>query len=225
MNILPKKSWHVRNKDNIEKVRRDEQAARDQEAEEERRRAVAEQQARTQLLRHKAGLKPEKEGALELFSSVDSRVGNTEHAREKKEEREKEERKLGVLTYLGQSAVDQSAQPWYFQAPDRKCGPEVDAKRKSRLDPFTEVSRRVKRKKMKEKKKKKKSRLKSLEDLRAERLEREKKERARSKALTSGVTLKSADDVVSDLRDREFNNQFNPHLSKSSKRKFHDVMK
>ena len=274
MNILPKKSWHVRKKENIEKVRKDEKEARDQEVEEERRRAMAEREARTGFLRRRArdaaaaaavdasnsvgsvgerssissgkqvALRPEEPPEhFNLFTTADARMENADNRAEKKAETEKAERKLGVLTYLGESSVElrgkNGDKPWYFSLPEqhrlRSGGNDAsaaaaasagkDLKRKERLDPLNELNEFVKRSKKdrgdekkkkkhkKKKEKKEKTKRKSIEELRAERLEREKRAKVRRNNLLNPQQAAVAEPVA-DERERGYNNQFNPHLTR-----------
>ncbi len=139
--------------------------------------ALAEQEARTELLRKRAKQQriddiPSTSSLPESSSSslvADSDVprthinffkaeeegqkygGNAEYAAEKKEEKEKFEKSIGLLTYLGQSALEaQQATPWYFQPREKSRGShdeksskskkeEYDRKRKSDLDPMKDM--------------------------------------------------------------------------------------
>lgn len=155
MNILPKKRWHVRTKQNIERVRRDEAKAAEEEKELKRRIRLAEQESRTEYLRKKArGVSAPVEISNEIqgehvnfFKDVEengySHAKNKEHESEEKERKEKFEKDLGILTYLGQNSLEAKGEtPWYLKSQlkeflnDDKDAKDdkLDAKHKAKLD-------------------------------------------------------------------------------------------
>lgn len=164
MNILPHKSWHVRTKKNIERVRRDEARAEAEENEKQRRIQLAEQEARTELLRRRAreslksnvtetvftGLNDEH---VNIFDSVDEKIDakNEEHEREVKEERERWEKRIGLLTYLDQGEAKSGQKPWYLQSHEERMNLNDDKKDNKELvkkkdfikmnDPFEDMKR------------------------------------------------------------------------------------
>ncbi|KAM8870966.1 leukocyte receptor cluster member 1 [Spinachia spinachia] len=152
MNILPKKSWHVRNKDNVARVRKDEAQAAEEEREAKRRVERAEQEARTEFLRRKSraalhsgeqrdeeadddGDKPSGGSRalehLNLFPLEESseKKGNEEYLKDKKDEQEKQERAIGLLVSLGPQPGSEVT-PWYMKTGKEKEEIEKKEERK-----------------------------------------------------------------------------------------------
>ncbi|XP_061447322.1 leukocyte receptor cluster member 1 [Rhineura floridana] len=252
MNILPKKSWHVRNKDNVARVRRDEAEAEAQRQKREARALLAEQEARTEFLRKKARLSAPggDNGNLEVLSSGAEgpschlnlfqeleESGNKEYEEEKRREKEQQEKALGILTYLGQSAAEaQTSRPWYQELPQHSMAVAKDEKLKGKLDPLAEMERHLRKKKGSHKKDGKKEKgerqqkekrralpagpapspaSSSLEQLRQERLRREQVERARAETLLAQKAgTHPLQEEEMDERKRGYNSQFNPQLAR-----------
>uniref|UniRef100_A0A1B6GTE6 CBF1-interacting co-repressor CIR N-terminal domain-containing protein n=1 Tax=Cuerna arida TaxID=1464854 RepID=A0A1B6GTE6_9HEMI len=173
MNILPKKRWHVRTKENIARVRKDEAKAAEEEKEREQRAKLAEQEARTEALRVKAravydGRQDNREDdTITSNSSKDEHVNffkeleeglvaftgtNKDYELEKKEEKEKYEKQIGYLTYLGQDTVEVTGKiSWYNKMPSRLLlneerkeevkEKEVNIKSKQLVDPLNSIRR------------------------------------------------------------------------------------
>ncbi|XP_016944390.3 leukocyte receptor cluster member 1 homolog [Drosophila suzukii] len=164
MNILPKKRWHVRTKDNIARVRRDQAAAAAEEKIRQDKLEFAESEARINFLRRQSGL-PEKvscpketEGKAEssteptkgvdLFADYKSAVKTTNKdlEKEQKEEQEKYEKQIGYLTYLGQDTNEAlKVRSWYEVAPKRPevgdpAATEAFLKQKLAHDPLTLIN-------------------------------------------------------------------------------------
>lgn len=168
MNILPHKSWHVRTKKNIARVREDERKAAEEEKEIKRRIALADQEAKINLLRERAGFKRPNETSSEqstntsfdsnehvnFFKELEdgkytSTNENAERAEEKKQEKEKYEKQIGYLTYLGQDTNEAlRKRDWYEMLPDRtdkrnEDGFKIEVSLQSKLlqDPLTLMHR------------------------------------------------------------------------------------
>lgn len=170
MNILPKKRWHVRTKENIARVRRDEAQAAEEEKAKKLRIQKAETEARIDILRSKARQKydgrneeqedvkklkdPEKLEHVNFFRDleqgiVDYNKPNAEHEAEKKAEKEKYEKQIGYLTYLGQDTNESTGKKnWYDQIPtritDNDKKTEIYSKNKTIEDPMTIMKKYIK---------------------------------------------------------------------------------
>merc|ERR1719494_1095279 len=206
-----------------------------QEEKEKERIAFAEQEARTSLLRARSGkntasIKPtsseqkdiclyQESGHFNLFALEEQegessgKKDNKEYIAEKKAEKEDYEKKIGLLTYLGQSAVEsKECMPWYLER-RKEVKEKEDAKtkniiedqrdksRKDRLDPIQIVEKNLKKmkkhsehkkKKKKEKDRKEKSSSSSMAQLREERLKRKREERAKAEELLGGSKSQAA---------------------------------
>ncbi|XP_024876564.1 leukocyte receptor cluster member 1 homolog [Temnothorax curvispinosus] len=166
MNILPKKRWHVRTKENIARVRKDEAKAAEEERIRKERAQKAETEARVDLLRHRARTNYDGRAETETTSTskklehvnffaeledgkIDYNRPNVEHEKEKKEEKEKYEKQIGYLTYLGQDTNEATGKKnWYEELPKRLTDTEKDVeletKKKALNDPMVDIRKYLK---------------------------------------------------------------------------------
>uniref|UniRef100_A0A0R3RS83 Rap-GAP domain-containing protein n=1 Tax=Elaeophora elaphi TaxID=1147741 RepID=A0A0R3RS83_9BILA len=145
MNILPKKKWHVRTKENVARVRRDQKRAKEEEERVAEKAQLAEQEYKVNLLRKNAermdtmftgGKSGADDNSIQFTNSsshvnffadleVEHRknlgIGNREYELEKKKEQEEYEKKVGILQYLGQGSSELTKEkPWYEKVPAKK---------------------------------------------------------------------------------------------------------
>ncbi|CAG2053244.1 unnamed protein product [Timema podura] len=215
MNILPKKRWHVRTKENIARVRKDEAQAAEEEKERQRRTFLAEQEARTKTLREKSRKRYQDESLevetlsteipvsnnkhVNLFEDIEdgtivTNKTNAEFEKEQKEEKEKYEKQIGYLTYLGQDTVEATGNvSWYNKVPNWAAhdsdNAEVGSKSKASADPLNIFKNSESSDNSRNSDKEvfvEKPKV-NLEHLRAERLRREREEQKRTEALLAKI--------------------------------------
>lgn len=147
MNILPKKSWHVRTKSNIERVRRDEEEAEKKALVDEDRRLKVEQEKRIAELRRIAGiLDSSSSNSFTLGinkqegSQIDKLVSNSTNKEGEFEQREselKKHAKLGVTCRLGHT--HDASKPWYLKERKRTDFPSSSRDYQSLASPSESI--------------------------------------------------------------------------------------
>ncbi|XP_046897296.1 leukocyte receptor cluster member 1 [Hypomesus transpacificus] len=216
MNILPKKSWHVRNKDNIARVRKDEAQAAEEEREVQRRVERAEQEARTQFLRQKSraslqqtdGWKDQGEKSdagreviehLNLFPLEDSaeKKGNEDYLKDKKDETERQERAIGLLVSLGPQPGTEVT-PWYMKTGQEKEEVKKDVKEKNEKDkgkkqPLSEEEKEKRDKRLKDL-------LDPLKDMKKALAKQGRKEHKRKERRDRGEKISGGESSIERLR-------------------------
>ncbi|EJW88558.1 hypothetical protein WUBG_00535 [Wuchereria bancrofti] len=145
MNILPKKKWHVRTKENVARVRHDQKRAKEEKERVVERAQHAEQEYKVNLLRQNAErmeviYRGGESGAdhnnaqfinssshINLFADLEAEyrknfgVGNRDYELERKKEQEEYEKKVGILQCLGQGSSELTKEkPWYEKVPTKK---------------------------------------------------------------------------------------------------------
>lgn len=132
MNILPHKSWHVRTKKNIARVRRDEERAKKEEEENQRRINLAEHEARIDHLKKKnvsiskssCNASQTEKKQFNLFDDFkDKFTSDSEKSKEKKIEQESWEVRTGIFSYLdGRYKYDQNKNDdeWYLKSHEER---------------------------------------------------------------------------------------------------------
>ncbi|CAD6196283.1 unnamed protein product [Caenorhabditis auriculariae] len=151
MNILPKKKWHVRTKENVARVRRDEAKAAEEEQRRLDRQILAQNERRLNLLRDKAETRmadmfgvassstkdvsiSNESGHVNLFQDLEREErknlagGNKEYDEEKAREKKEWESKMGIQVYLadGSSELDKKG-AWYEKMSFRKAPEKKNA--------------------------------------------------------------------------------------------------
>ena len=151
MNILPKKRWHVRTKENVERVRRDEENARLQFEIEQKRILKAESETRLGVLKSNSKLKYDSDPApapqhhINLFPELQNLSRNQEAKNESNKEQKDWEIRVGLLKPLGHGSCELTTEkPWYNKESDKG----KVAKRKTHLsdlnDPMVVMKNRIK---------------------------------------------------------------------------------
>ncbi|KAI3361089.1 hypothetical protein L3Q82_013288 [Scortum barcoo] len=196
----------------------------------------------------------ERSGALEhlnLFTLEESseKKGNEEYLKEKKDEKEKQERAIGLLVSLGPQPGSEVT-PWYMKTSKdkeerkekeerkdrekRKGISEEEKEKKDRrlkdsLDPLKDMKKALAIKEKKHHKNKKSEKRhkgerissgeSSIERLRAERLQREAEERRRAQALIDQRNGKGTSEREITERERPYNSAYFPELARKRQRR------